>query len=191
MTDSPNASLAGIPERRRLVLPEPEGMDPIIGGAVARLTETRRRTLADLEGMSTDDVDAPGADDSNSIGAILYHVAAIEMAWLAEEILSLDAWPPEVDHVLPFDVRDEAGLLWHVRGETLDQHLERMRVTRDLLVRELAAMDVVEFRRVRVLADYDVTPEWVAFHLTQHEAEHRSELGRLRAAVNAARILQK
>jgi len=185
MTDSPDASVGTPDERRRLVLPEREGMDPIVGGAVARLVEARRRTLADLEDVSPEDVDSPGPGGSNSIGAILYHVAAIEMAWLAEEILGLDAWPPEVDHLLPFDVRDEAGLLWNVRGQTLDQHLERMRLTRDLLVRELAEMDRDEYRRVRALADYDVTPEWVAFHLTQHEAEHRSELGRLRAALAA------
>jgi hypothetical protein len=171
-------------ERRRLVLVEPDGVDPLVGGAIARLTDARRRTLRDLEGLDPAHVDRPGPDGTNSVGAILYHVAAIEMAWLAEEILGLDAWPPGVEHLLPYDVRDEAGLLWAVRGQSLDDHLERLRITREVLVRELAALDTAEFRRVRVLADYDVTPEWVAFHLTQHEAEHRSELGRLRAAAS-------
>ena len=40
-------------------------------------------------------------------------------------------------------------------------------------------MDLTDFRRARALALYDVTPEWVLHHLCQHEAEHRSQLGRL------------
>jgi len=43
-------------------------------------------------------------------------------------------------------------------------------------------MNIHDFRRVRRLPDYDVTPEWVLHHLTQHEAEHRSEIGALRAS---------
>jgi uncharacterized damage-inducible protein DinB len=31
------------------------------------------------------------------------------------------------------------------------------------------------------LPPYDVTPEWVLHHLMQHEAEHRSQIGALRA----------
>jgi hypothetical protein len=51
------------------------------------------------------------------------------------------------------------------------------------------AMDVHEFRRVRRLADYDVTPEWVLHHLMQHEAEHRSEIGGLRASAEQTLLL--
>jgi len=32
-------------------------------------------------------------------------------------------------------------------------------------------------RRVRQLADYGGTPEWVLHRLMQHAAEHRSEIG--------------
>jgi hypothetical protein len=41
-------------------------------------------------------------------------------------------------------------------------------------------MDLAEFRRVRSLEDYDVTPEYVLHHLMQHEAEHHSQIGALR-----------
>jgi uncharacterized damage-inducible protein DinB len=41
-------------------------------------------------------------------------------------------------------------------------------------------MDLAEFRRVRALPAYDVTPEWVLHHLMQHEAEHRSQIGAVR-----------
>jgi hypothetical protein len=37
-------------------------------------------------------------------------------------------------------------------------------------------MDLIEFRRLRSLPRYDVSPEWVLHHLAQHEAEHRSQI---------------
>jgi uncharacterized damage-inducible protein DinB len=42
-------------------------------------------------------------------------------------------------------------------------------------------MALPEFRRVRSLTHYDVTPEYVLHHLMQHEAEHRGQIGTLRA----------
>ena len=94
------------------------------------------------------------------------------MDWLAAEILGLDAWPPEVVHLFPFDVRDEAGLLWAVRGQSLEQHLERLRSRRTS-----SFVSLGRWTRPSIGAyecpHYDAA-EGVAFHLTQHEAEHRS-----------------
>jgi len=44
-----------------------------------------------------------------------------------------------------------------------------------MLVDALVTMSLSEFRRVRHLDDYDVTPEWVIHHLLQHEAGHRGQ----------------
>jgi hypothetical protein len=59
---------------------------------------------------------------------------------------------------------------------------------RGLLLDGYQRMELAEFRRVRALEHYDVTPEYVLHHLMQHEAEHRSQIGALRAA--AARDLE-
>jgi len=68
-----------------------------------------------------------------------------------------------------------------VTGYSLAEHLQRLAVVRGLLLDMFEAMDLAEFRRVRALPHYDVTPEWVLHHLMQHEAEHRSQIGSLRA----------
>jgi len=49
-------------------------------------------------------------------------------------------------------------------------------------------MTLVEFSQVRTLEPYDVTPEYVLHHLMQHEAEHRSQIGGLRIAVQRALV---
>lgn len=37
-------------------------------------------------------------------------------------------------------------------------------------------MTATYYQHLRQLSDYDVTPEWVLHHLTQHEALHRGQL---------------
>lgn len=52
---------------------------------------------------------------------------------------------------------------------------------RSRLLATFGAMTLADFRRPRALPSYDVTPEWVMHHLLQHEAEHRAEIGIVRA----------
>jgi uncharacterized damage-inducible protein DinB len=83
--------------------------------------------------------------------------------------------------LFPYEVRDGQGHLTQVTGVSLEEHLQRLHVVRRLLLDVFEAMELAEFRRVRALPPYDVTPEWVLYHLMQHEAEHRSQIGALRA----------
>ena len=41
-------------------------------------------------------------------------------------------------------------------------------------------MSLSEFRRVRHLETYNVTPQWVVHYLLQHEAQHRGQIAILR-----------
>jgi uncharacterized damage-inducible protein DinB len=109
----------------------------------------------------------------------LYHIAAIETDWLFAEVLAdytpetAVSWP---DALLPYDVRDEKGWLTHVPDEKLTSHWQRLDAVRSILLDAFRGMSPAEFRRPRHLEKYDVTPEWVLFHLIQHEAEHRGQI---------------
>ncbi len=75
------------------------------------------------------------------------------------------------------DHRDKDGVLTLVRNETLEQHLSRLAVVRTLLLEKFRGMSAEEFNRPRELPAYSVSPAWVLHHLSQHEAEHRGEIG--------------
>ena len=91
--------------------------------------------------------------------------------------------PDDILTLFPLEHRDAAGNLTPASGYSLAQHLQRLVFVRSRLVEIFQSMESAEFRRVRSLPDYDVTPEWILHHLAQHEAEHRGQIIGLRAAL--------
>ncbi len=156
-----------------------EGCDPMIGTALWALNDARRRTRDVLMGLNPAAVDWQAADGGHTIGTLLYHIAAIEMDWLHNEVME-GKLPPGAWEMFTHDVRDEAGNLTLVQGESWERHWERLDKVRVLVLDIFKNMSLEDYRRVRVCELYDVTPEWVLYHLMQHEAEHRDELRSLR-----------
>jgi uncharacterized damage-inducible protein DinB len=144
-------------ERQQLIIDPFAGYDPLVGRWLWLLTDLRRRTLD-----------------------VLYHIVAVELDWLYVEILERPDYGPEVTALLPYEMREPSGRLMPVENEDLQQHLARLAASRQLLLDALRPMTADDFYRVRHLDPYDVTPEWVLYHLIEHEAGHRGEIGELR-----------
>ena len=158
-----------------------DGYAPAVGAALWRMEETRDRTmrLVDEIDDAATDWQAPWA--GNTVGTILYHLAAIELDWLYSEILEAEA-PAEFLRLFPYEVREEDGRLTPVFGLGLDDHVARLAAVRSRFLYSLRDMTDDDFRRVRRLEPYDVTPEWVMHHLDQHEGEHRGQIGEILVA---------
>jgi uncharacterized damage-inducible protein DinB len=152
-----------------------------IGRCLWALEETRRRTKEAVRGIGPPVLDWQPFSGGNSIGTLLYHIAAIELDWLYADVLEGHVpWPPELAALFTTDVRDENGQLSAVRGVSVADHLQRLDSVRRHLVTTLQPMRLPDFRRTRRLPTYAVTPEWVVHHLMQHEAEHRGQITLLR-----------
>jgi uncharacterized damage-inducible protein DinB len=162
-----------------------DAADPAIGQALWQLGDARQDTLALLpEGLDVDWAPAPGV---SSAGDLLYHLAAIELDWLACEVRG-DVFPDGWEAWFPLDVRDAQGRLSELRGESLERHLARLAWVRAELLATFQPMSLETFRELRVLPAYTVTPEWVLHHLALHEAHHAGQvalLGHLRRAASA------
>jgi uncharacterized damage-inducible protein DinB len=170
---------AAVKRPQRILEPVP-GCDPIIGRALAAITEARGRTLSTLNGITTELLDSQPETGGNSIGSLLYHIAAIELDWLQTDVLEDKPLPEELWAMFPSDVRDEHGHLSTVRGDSLKGHYARLGAVRGTLTQVYRAMSVDDFFRPRAMPDYDVSPEWVIHHLIQHEAEHRIHIAILK-----------
>ena len=172
--------------KEQLIIESLPGYEPEIGLVLGMIEDLRRRTKERLAELADDDLEWTLAPGFNSIGTILYHLALIEADWLYVEILE-QAFPPEAAALFPVDVRDAEGHLRAASVESLQAHLDRLDAMRALLLTAFRVMTLAEFRRVRSLPDYDVTPAYVLHHLMRHEPEHRGEIGMLRVLATQSR----
>jgi uncharacterized damage-inducible protein DinB len=167
--------------KQRLQVTPLDGYPTDIGRWLWALEDARRITRRAIDGLDVATLDWRGPEGvENSIGSLLYHVAGVEMGWLFVDLLG-QALPSEVQADLPFDGWTD-GRLTHVGGLTLDEHRGRLDRTRRVFLEHLRRIDGTDFRRLRAPEgeDYEVTPEWVVYHLIEHEVGHAYQMRSLR-----------
>jgi uncharacterized damage-inducible protein DinB len=153
------------------------GYEEEIGRWLWCLEDVRRTLKTELMGISQDVLDKK-MDERQTIGSLLYHIALIEADWLYEEVLCSE-WDPDIRSLFPLNVSSEKGLLTEMRGQSLDDHFYRLDKVREVFLSHFLSMDITDWRKPRVLEHYDVTPEWVVYHLIEHEAHHRGQIFQL------------
>jgi uncharacterized damage-inducible protein DinB len=115
------------------------GFSPQIGRLVSMMNYARHTTLSDVEGLGTAELDYLHDAQSNSIGALLLHIAAVE-AWYqvdtflgrepnAEEMrewgAALDLGEPARREIRGHRLSYYQGRLERVRAKTLDELAQR------------------------------------------------------------------
>ena len=159
------------------------GFPPEIGRWLWALEEARRLTLRLVEGPDQRVLDWEGVDRrENAIGSLLYHIALTEMSWLYLDILVRPV-PDFVEREFPYEDRDGEGRLSRVLGVPLEAHLDRLHWSRRIFLDTFKGMSMEEFRRPRCPEDSTdaATPEWIIYHLVEHEAGHAFQISSLRA----------
>src|SRR6476659_2536108 len=131
------------------------GYTPTIGRLVGMRTYARRTTLAAVEGLSMVELDHLHDDSSNSIGALLAHLAVVERGYQcmtfedrAPTLVERASWEPALT-LGPLAARD-------------DEWLERS-------LNAAPAMNA----------------HWAWFHVAEHEINHRGQMRWLRARLGS------
>jgi uncharacterized damage-inducible protein DinB len=160
-----------------------QGFAPGVGRFVAMFVDARRRLLRDLEGMRRESLDAIPLWGRNSIGTLLYHVAAIELDWAYADLLEgSQGFPDGTEDWFPVDVRERDGRLTPV-VEPLQRHLDRLEWTRSRFLEVLGGLTDPDLERTFSNGDDENGGSWILHHLLQHEAEHRGQIAEIRTAL--------
>lgn len=161
-------------KRKNLLISPLSDFEPEIGRWIWCLEDIRRTILERISGESQPFLDTK-FNEGHSIGSLLYHIALIEADWLYEEVLGGE-WNPTIRSLFPQEDRNDDKTLTYIVGQDLDEHLHRLKSVRDELLFHFRSMDLKDWRKPRLLNHYDVTPEWVIYHLIEHESHHRGQI---------------
>ncbi|MGW6383428.1 DinB family protein [Peribacillus butanolivorans] len=164
-------------ERRSLLVSRLSEYEEEIGRWLWCLEDVRRTLLTELTGISQGILDTK-MDERQTIGSLLYHIALVEADWLYEEVLVTE-WDSEIRSLFPLECRSEEGSLTHIEGQSLEEHFYRLNKVREVFLSHFRSMDLTDWRKPRALEQYDVTPEWVVYHLIEHESHHRGQIFQL------------
>ena len=176
-----------MPDRTQRVITPLPAVSPEIGKWLWALEEARARTKRMIASVTQEELDALPTGFDNAIGTLLYHIALIEADYLCIDVMGLDDYLPELKAIFPMPDRTEDGRLAVVRGVSIDEHVQRLDLVREQLIAHFATMTADEAGPARPFPawNYDISPEWTLVHLTQHEGEHRGEIGSLLTVVRA------
>jgi uncharacterized damage-inducible protein DinB len=153
--------------------------EPVISAFLAMLSDCRSTTMDIMKDLRFDLLYWRRNEFDSNISDLLYHIAYVEADWLYTDVLQENI-PGELKQHLVYRDRDSQGRLVHIGDEELGSSLLRLEKVRAKLKDTYTKMDMSEFRRLRHSERHDVTPEWVLYYLSQHEAEHRGQINLLK-----------
>jgi uncharacterized damage-inducible protein DinB len=157
------------------------GFTPQIGHVVSMLNYVRHVTLQAVAGLRVDELDHLHDSQSNSIGALLLHIAAAEAGYQAATFDGRDLnaeerqqWGAALD--LRERARDE------IRGYELDYYLGRLQQVRANTLAELGRRDDQWLDEYTVSGSgHRVNNYFKWFHVIGHEINHRGQIRWLRS----------
>lgn len=155
------------------------GFTPQIGRLVSMMNYTRYTTLSEVESLKVEQLDYLYDGQSNSIGALLAHITAVEVWYQAETFLGreLDAsemqeWGAALD--LGEAARSE------IRGHDVSYYLNRLELVREQTLLELKRHDDNWLEEQTTWGGRQANNYFKWFHVMEDEISHRGQIRWLR-----------
>jgi uncharacterized damage-inducible protein DinB len=160
------------------ILPMP-GYTPIIGRLVAMLSYGRQTTLKAVEGLTREQLDHLHDDRSNSIGALLAHIAAVERGY---QLVTFEQREPSAAEDDAWSAALKLGdkARREIHGRELPFYLDELQRTREATLAALAARDDAWLEAPLRVAPA-LNAHWAWFHVAEDEINHRGQIRWLRA----------
>jgi uncharacterized damage-inducible protein DinB len=167
-------------ERDLFLIAEIPGFTPQIGRLVSMMNYVRSTTLSAVAGLGVDELDYQHDRQSNSIGALLSHIAAAEVGYQAATFFGRDLSEEERQEWGAALDLDERGKR-EIRGHELDYYVSRLEQVRAKTLAELGRRnDEWLEERTSLSSGQGVNNYFKWFHVFGHEINHRGQIRWLR-----------
>lgn len=164
-----------------LTLVATPGYAPAIGRLVSMLGHVRATTLQAVAGLATAELDHQHDERSNSIGALLSHIAAVEWYY---QLATFDERQPRAEEMRVWGPALDLGPAAReaIRGRPLAHYLERLALVRGRTLECLREKDDAWLELAeRHGSGRSVNRHWQWFHVAEDELSHRGQIRWLRA----------
>jgi|SRR5947207_1900213 len=148
------------------------------GGLVDMLRYARSTTLHALEGLTTSQLDQRFDAESNSIGALLMHIAAVEVSYQLDTFDGRDFNAGELATWEPWIELTPASQ--QPIGQPLDHYLALLASIRERTERELLTRDEEWLLLESPFGKTVANNYWKWFHVCEDEINHRGQIRWLR-----------
>lgn len=167
-------------ERDLFLIAEIPGFTPEVGRLVSMMNYVRSTTLSAVAGLGVDELDYLHDLQSNSIGALLSHIAAAEVGYQAATFHGRGLSEEErQEWGAALDLGERARR--EVRGHELDYYVSRLEQVRARTLAELGRRNDQWLEdRTSSGSGQQVNNYFKWFHVFGHEINHRGQIRWLR-----------
>ena len=154
------------------------GHSPNIGRLVGMLTYARATTLKAVDGLTTTQLDHLQDAKSNSIGALLAHIAVVERSYQA---LTFESRLPSAEENTAWGAALELGPRGRqmLRGQPLAYYVDELERVRQRTLELFATRDDAWLEESVAVAPR-INNHWAWFHVAEDEINHRGQIRWLR-----------
>jgi hypothetical protein len=164
-----------------------EGYSPQIGTLVSMMAFMRSQVLNSTKGMTTEQLDFLLDDKANTIGAMLYHLAATDAFYHEHTFKGIEWGKWDAGVQKKFGVAMELGDEGRksIKGNSLDFYLNLLQETRESTLAEFRKRDDKWMMIVDKDWGWNNYCKW--FHVCEHEGNHNGQIKLLKSRLPGAK----
>ena len=166
------------PENMYLIGPR-EGYSPQVGTLLSTMTMMRAWLIDSVKGLSVEELDFQLDEKSNSIGAMLWHLAATEKYYQLNTFYDMEwgTWSDEVkkEWDVPMSLGEKGREM--IKGNNIDFYIEKLDQVRAETEKQFAKRDDEWIMKSEPFFGDQPTNNYCKwFHVCEHESNHRGQI---------------
>ncbi|MBK6874933.1 MAG: DUF664 domain-containing protein [Ignavibacteria bacterium] len=168
-----------IEKEKLLLVTDVPGYSPNISRLICMMNYSRFATLHSVSGLSVLELDHRFDDESNSIGALLLHMAAVDFYYQKFSFEERELSPEERakwDSAL--DLGESARR--EIKGNDLNYYINTLNEIRSRTYELMKEKDDEWLEKKSKFGNADVNNYWMWFHVFEDEINHRGQISWLR-----------